>query len=242
MALVIGLIGATGRMGQAILRIAADDAGLRIMALGRGAQADHLEGVDVLIDFSSPPGLASALCLARQAEIPIVSGTTGVSDALMLEVAETATRVAVLHATNMSLGVAVLAQLVERAAAALPSSFEPELVEVHHRRKKDSPSGTALTLADAVDRGRGVLHRRVSGRDGLVGERATDELGVLAVRGGDVVGEHTVFFFGDGERLELTHRATDRAIFARGALAAARWIVGRPAGRYAIADVVAPLS
>lgn len=171
---------------------------------------------DVIIDFSTPAGL---LGLLAQARVPVVSGTTGVA---LPDVA-----IPFLHAANFSLGVAVLARLVRQAAAALPG-YDVELVELHHKHKRDAPSGTALRLVEG-------LGPRVDGR---TGPRVPGEIGVHAVRGGDIVGEHRVYLCGPGERLELAHVATHRGLFAAGAVAAARWIVGKPVGRYTIEDVL----
>jgi 4-hydroxy-tetrahydrodipicolinate reductase len=171
---------------------------------------------DVIIDFSTPDGLLGLLAGAR---VPVVSGTTGVA---LPDVV-----IPLLHAANFSLGVAVLARLVREAAAALPG-YDIELVELHHKHKRDAPSGTAIRLVEG-------LGPRVDGR---TGPRVPGEVGVHAVRGGDIIGEHRVFLCGPGERLELAHVATHRGLFAAGAVAAARWIVGKPAGRYTIEDVL----
>ncbi len=182
---------------------------------GRSLPAEHA-AVDVIVDFSVPDGLRRLLSVAR---CPVVSGTTG----LTVE----SPAVPLLHAPNFSLGVAVLARLVRDAARALPG-WEVEVVELHHHAKRDAPSGTALRLVDG-------LGTPVNGHAGL---RQPGEIGLHAVRGGDVVGEHTVYLFGPGERLNLGHVASDRRLFALGALTAARWMVGRPAGLYRIEDVL----
>lgn len=171
---------------------------------------------DVIIDFSTPDGLLALLAVAR---VPVVSGTTGAD--------LPGVTIPFLHAANFSLGVAVLARLVREAAAALPG-YDVELVELHHKHKRDAPSGTAIRLVEG-------LGPRVDGR---TGPRVPGEVGVHAVRGGDIIGEHRVFLCGPGERLELAHVATHRGLFAAGAVAAARWIVGKPAGRYTIEDVL----
>ncbi len=173
---------------------------------------------DVIIDFSTPDALRRLLSVAP---CPVVTGTTG----LVLPDAPT---LALLHAANFSLGVAVLARLVRTAAVSLPG-YDIEVVELHHRGKRDAPSGTALRLVDG-------LGRVVSGRSG---PRVEGEIGIHAVRGGEIVGEHRVFLCGHGERLELAHIATDRGVFAAGAVRAARWIQGRPPGRYTVEDVIA---
>ncbi|MCB9507384.1 MAG: 4-hydroxy-tetrahydrodipicolinate reductase [Myxococcales bacterium] len=225
-------------MGQAIERLAP---AAQVEVVGRVGSDGVLLGqpeADVVIDFSTPAGLVGAAAHASAYEAALLSGTTGLGQAGFAALAAVADRAAVCHAANMSLGVAVLRSLVTRAAAALPASFDVEIVEVHHRRKVDAPSGTAVALEAAVRAGRAVEAQRIGGRDGLVGPRQPAELGVHAVRGGDVVGEHTVLFLGDGERVELAHRATSRDVFAQGALVAARWLTGRAPGRYTIDDVL----
>ena len=169
-----------------------------------------------------------------------MSGTTGLSAADFAVLEEAAARIPLLHAPNMSVGIQLLLRLVEETARALGPGFDVEITEVHHRHKKDAPSGTALRLAETVA---GALGRDLAkdgryGREGQVGARTAEEIGVLALRGGDVVGEHTVHFFGEGERIELTHRASNRGAFATGALRAARWIVGKAPGVYVMQDVL----
>jgi 4-hydroxy-tetrahydrodipicolinate reductase len=199
--------------------------------------AAALLGADVVIDFSTSSAVAPLAALAVRQRVALVSGTTGLDDAAREALDRAASSVPVLWAPNTSLGVQVLAELVEQAVRRLGASFDVEIVEVHHRRKIDSPSGTARRLADAARAGRATL-KNLHARDGNVGPRKTDELGVVAVRGGDAIGDHTVFLLGDGERLELTHRASSRDLFAGGALRAARFVLGKPAGRYSLADVL----
>jgi 4-hydroxy-tetrahydrodipicolinate reductase len=203
-------------MGRLVLAEieAADDITLA-WACGKDLPGDL--DADVIVDFSTPDGL---LHLLERAPCPVVSGTTGV-------VLPTVTTIPVLHAANFSLGVAVLARLVREAAAALPG-YDLEVVELHHKHKRDAPSGTALRLVEG-------LGPQVSGRTGA---RAPGEVGLHAVRGGDIVGEHRVYLCGPGERIELAHVATHRGLFAAGAVAAARWIVQKPAGFYRIEDVI----
>jgi 4-hydroxy-tetrahydrodipicolinate reductase len=239
----VWLVGASGRMGQAIQRVA-DEAGDihfcgSIGSRGADRSVEEHGYPVVVIDFSSPDGTFAACDFAARHGYPLVSGTTGLGTPHEVRFTELAQFNAVLHANNMSAGVHVLAALVQQAAATL-CDWDTEIVELHHRMKKDSPSGTALLLAQAADAGRdlqGEAHWRRS-REGIVGARPAKEMGIFGVRGGDVVGEHTVFLFGSGERLELTHRATDRTIFARGAVRAARWLTGRAAGRYHMTDVL----
>jgi 4-hydroxy-tetrahydrodipicolinate reductase len=194
----------------------------------------------VLIEFTAPEPSLAHLREAADRGIAVVLGTTGFSAAQQQEVAALAARVACMQAPNMSLGVTVLTGIVEETARRLGAAFDIEVSETHHRRKKDAPSGTALALARAAATGRGARLEdwAVFGREGLVGERPSEEIGVLALRGGDVVGDHTVHFFGTGERIEITHRAQSRDAFASGALHAAAWVSGRRPGLYSMRDVL----
>lgn len=201
--------------------------------------AAGLQGADVYIDFTVPAATRAAAeqALASGA-VAAVIGTTGLDEAAYAAIERLSERAPVLVAANFSLGVNVLLGLAERAARSLGAGFDIEVVEMHHKHKRDAPSGTALALAAALDQGRDDgLQQRLS-RVGDVGARAPDEIGVMALRGGDVAGEHTAFFLGEGERLELTHRAGSRSIFAHGAVHAAAWLVGRPAGRYTMSQVL----
>jgi len=258
----LALFGATGRMGLSIVRLAQAAGDVRIVgavaaasdpALGRdvgevagvgplGVEvsadlASGLLGADVVIDFSVASAVRPLFVTAAKQKVAVVSGTTLLGEPELAALDEAAREVPVVWAPNMSRGVEVLAEVVQHALRRLGAEFDVELVEVHHRRKIDAPSGTALRLARAVSEVR-PSSRVLPGRDGEVGARTKDEVAVLAVRGGDVIGDHTVHLLGDGERLELTHRATSRDLFARGALAAARFTVGRRPGRYTIADVL----
>jgi 4-hydroxy-tetrahydrodipicolinate reductase len=253
--------GAAGRMGQSVIRLAAAEGASLVGAVvsprseahGRDAgevagagtlgveltadTASALLGADVVIDFSTAAVLPHLLQLAARARVAVVSGTTRLDAAAERHLDEAARVVPVLWAPNTSVGVQVLAELVALAAQQLGLGFDVEIVEAHHRAKVDAPSGTAERLRRAVAEARRDL-RPVYGREGNAGPRAADEIGVLALRGGDVIGDHTVHFLGQGERLELTHRATSRDLFARGALAAARFVRGKPPGRYAMVDVI----
>ena len=223
------LFAPNGRMGHAIAEAAAADPGFAI-------DPDH---GDVLIDFSSPAGLAASLDRAVAAGIPILIGTTGLDDLAERRIADAGKEIAVLRAANTSLGVALLADLVERAARVLgPDDWDIEIVEAHHNRKADAPSGTALALGDAARRGRGGNPAEERGRDGTGLKREPGAIGYSAIRGGTVAGDHDVMFLGQSERLILSHRAESRAIFARGALAAARFLKGKPAGLYSMRDVI----
>ena len=259
--LKLAVVGASGRMGRAVVRLAHDLDGAEIVcAIGAtevGVDAGELAGVrrigvsvtshmaalatsgaDVVIDFSSAAATALLAETAAHAKIAIVSGTTGLDDAAKAALDRASASVGVLWEPNMSVGVHVLGEIVRRALTALGPAFDIEIVETHHQRKVDAPSGTALSLAKIAQAARGDTTHLVHGREGRPGARTAGEIGVHAMRGGDVIGDHTVHLLGDGERLELTHRATSRDVFAHGALRAARWIAARPAGRYALADVL----
>ncbi len=202
--------------------------------------AAALGGADVYIDFTAPEAAAAHIEAAAGRGVAAVIGTTGLGPDARAAIMHAGARIPVVVAPNFSLGVNLLAALVEQAARALGEGYDLEILELHHRQKRDAPSGTALALGEALGRGRGVdfAAARRSGRDGDVGARTAGEIGVHAVRGGDVVGEHTAFFFGAGERLELTHRATSRAVFAHGAVRAAGWVVGKVPGVYSMKDVL----
>lgn len=224
----ITLFAPRGRMGQAIAAAVADDPDFAL-------DADH---GDVLVDFSAPSALQSSLDRAMSAGVPILIGTTGLDDFADRRIASAAEQVAVLRAANTSLGIAVLGHLVERAARVLGSGWDIEIQDVHHRMKADSPSGTALQLGEAAGIGRGSELKAERGRNGTGLKREAGAIGFASLRGGTVVGDHDVLFLGPDERLILSHRAESREIFARGALAGARFLVGRPAGLYSMRDVI----
>lgn len=244
----IGLLGATGRMGRRVAELAVGGGHTVSVAVGRrggdvgGVPVRPLaprvfDGCDVVIDFSLPEALAAALPLVGAR--PLVTGTTGVDAAITAALAEHAARAPVLAAANFSTGVTLLVELAKRAAAALPD-YDVEITETHHRLKQDAPSGTALALARGVAAGRGVAldDVRRDGRTGRTGVRPVGEIGIHALRGGDVVGEHEVWLLGPGERVMLGHVATSRDTFAAGALRAAAWILGRAPGSYTMTDVL----
>ena len=224
----ISLFAPNGRMGRAIAAAVAEDPGFEI-------DEDH---GDVLVDFSAPTGLQASLNRAVAAGIPILVGTTGLDDFASRRMATASKDIAVLRAANTSLGVALLADLVERAAKVLGPDWDVEIVEMHHRLKADAPSGTALALADAAARGRETKMRAERGRDGTNLKREEGAIGFASLRGGTVAGDHDVIFAGPEERLILSHRSENRMIFARGALAAVRFLVGKPAGIYSMRDVI----
>ena len=262
----IGVLGCAGRMGRAVIGevLAAEGCTLaggvdqrNHPALGQDlgmlaggdpagvAASDDaaalIQASDVVIEFSAPKATAAHVALAAAHGTAHVIGTTGLSEAQQQAIGDAARRTAVVHAANMSLGINLLLGLTEQVARALgPDAFDIEILEMHHRHKVDAPSGTALALGQAAAEGRGVDLAATAdrGRDGLIGGRKPGAIGFAALRGGDVVGDHVVIFAGAGERIELAHRATDRRIYARGAVAAARWLYGRPPGLYGMADVL----
>lgn len=211
--------GSKGRMGQAVVRLVeqAEDLVLHAAYDVEGYALEAADGADVVVDFSSPAGAKAAALAAAERNVALVTGTTGLSAADRNEIARATTRIPIVLAPNMSVGANVLYRVAAVAARLLGEDYKPAVVEAHHRHKKDAPSGTALRLAEVL----GVPREEVQ-----------------AIRGGDVVGDHTVFLLGDGERVELTHRATTRDAFAHGALRAARWVAGRKPGLYDMAAVL----
>ncbi len=231
----VGVLGANGRMGEAVTRLIGGDARLaKGPVVSEGDSLSALKGADVVVDFSAPAATRELAKLAAKARLPLVVGTTGLDRETEAALRAAAKKSPVFVSSNMSIGVYVLGRLVQQAEQMLGASFDVEIVEVHHRKKADAPSGTAILLGDWLKRPRDLAH----GRKGRPGPRPKEELGMHAVRGGDVIGDHTVHFLGDGERLELTHRATHRDLFAHGALRVARVVATMPPGRYAMGDVI----
>jgi len=225
----IALFAPDGRMGKAIQAAIAKEPGFQV-------DNDHGE---VLIDFSAPDALRASLDRAVSAGVPLLIGTTGLIDEHDALIAEAAKSIPILKAPNTSLGVALLADLTERAARILgPEAWDIEIVEAHHNKKADAPSGTALHLGASADKGRGGGSEVERGRDGTGLKRQQGAIGYSAIRGGTVAGDHDVMFLGPDERIILSHRAESRAIFARGALAAAKFLRGKPAGLYSMRDVI----
>jgi 4-hydroxy-tetrahydrodipicolinate reductase len=237
----IGIIGSAGRMGAALAK-AAHEAGLAVAGgIDVGGDPIALARIcTVLIDFSSPKGLVANLGAAVAAGTPILIGTTGLNVDHHSHIDDAARHVAVLQTGNTSLGITLLARLVQEATARLGDEWDIEIVEMHHRMKVDAPSGTALLLGAAAAAGRGIALADNSdrGRDGVTGARTLGHIGFASLRGGTVAGDHIVVLAGDNERIELTHRAEDRSIFARGAVKAAGWLIGKPAGRYTMEQVL----
>lgn len=262
----IAILGAAGRMGRALVNAIAQQQGAQLVAaLDRdnapesGLDAGSLAGLpalgvvltsdidealakaDVLIDFTRPEGTMAAIAACQRAGKPIVIGTTGFTTEQKAVIAAATQQVGVCQAANFSVGVNVLLKLVEDAARTLGDAYDVEIVEAHHRHKVDAPSGTALALGEAAAAGLGRNLKQVAiyGREGHTGARETQTIGFATVRGGDVIGDHTVMYLGDGERVELTHKASSRSNFAGGAVRAALWLAGRPAGSYSMRDVLA---
>jgi 4-hydroxy-tetrahydrodipicolinate reductase len=258
----VAILGCTGRMGRAILQVMDESAWLTLSgasasagskALGQDAgtlaggkpggvivtadPAVAVKGAGVAIDFTLPEALSANLRAATAAKCPLVIGTTGLDADARTQVCAAAEKIPVVLAPNMSLGVNLLLRLVEIAGSALDDSYDVEISEAHHRNKKDAPSGTALELGRHVALSRGVELEEIAQYE-RQGVRRPGSIGFSVFRGGDVVGDHTVTFAGIGERIELTHRASDRVAFARGAIKAARWIAGRAPGLYSMRDVL----
>lgn len=237
----IGIYGSQGRMGQAIAAAMPALGATYAGGVDAGEDAAPLAiESDVLVDFSAPAALSAHLAAARDARTPIVIGTTGLSRENHAAIDHAAREIAVLQTGNTSVGIALLSALVRDAARRLGPDWDIEIVEMHHRDKVDAPSGTALMLGHAAAEGRGLelSESSVEGRAGLVGARARGTIGFASLRGGSVVGDHSVVLAGDGERIELSHRAEDRAIFARGAVRAALWLARQPVGRYTMDQVL----
>lgn len=248
----VGIVGSTGRMGEHLIKNVLENEALDLSALHvfdelkvdvpsdvlvTNSMKALLEVCDVVIDFSAPAATQELCEQALKNPTALVIATTGFTEHQQNLLTEASKEMPVLYASNMSAGIALLKQLVEQVAATLVD-FDIEIVEQHHRHKVDAPSGTALTLGEFAAKGRGLdLDAvRVSGRDGQIGARSKDEIAVMALRGGDIVGRHTVGFYNDGEFLELNHTATSRETFSKGAIRAATWIVDKKSGLYSIND------
>ncbi len=237
----IGIIGNAGRMGQALATAIADAGASVSGGIDKGGDPHSLAAEsDILVDFSSPQALEANLEAAVAANIPIVIGTTGLEERHHWLIDTAADRIAVLQTGNTSLGVTLLAHLVHEAALRLGEDWDIEIAEMHHRHKVDAPSGTALLLGEAAAKARGIDLAKDSerGRDGVTGARARGAIGFASLRGGSVAGDHTVYLASDDERIELTHRAENRMVFARGAVKACLWLHGKPAGRYTMPQVL----
>jgi len=264
-AVKVGVVGCAGRMGQMLLKMLINAPGIVVVggserkgsiALGQDigalAGADPLgisvgddpsllfDGADVVVDFTNPTATVSHAQMAARTGCALVIGTTGFDTDQLSSLYRAAQRAPIVLAANMSLGINLLQQVVEEVARILDPDWDIEIIEMHHRQKIDAPSGTALALGEAAARGRGQQLRRISrrSRDGQVVPRVKGEIGFAALRGGDVVGDHTVIFAADGERVEITHRASSREIFARGAVKSVLWAAGKKPGLYSMRDVL----
>jgi 4-hydroxy-tetrahydrodipicolinate reductase len=236
------IVGYKGRMGQTLLNAVASSSELQLV--GKVDQGDDIQPAitraDVVIDFSFHEVTADVAELCAQHKKALVIGTTGHTDIERARITKASGRIPLVWASNYSTGVNALFWLTRRAAEILGESFDLEIIEMHHRLKKDAPSGTAVTLAEILGEVRKQQPKNVlrHGREGIVGERTSEEIGMHSLRGGDVVGDHTVIFAAAGERIELTHKASSRETFANGALRAARWVVGQKPGIYSMQDVL----
>ena len=255
----LGIVGVPGRMAARVVALIAEEPALQLaVALGRaddpmlgkdsgeavGAGKNgvpieaflpaHFARADVWLEFAHASATDATIAAARQAKKPLLVCTTGLEPKTLRALRAAAADIPVMHAANTSLGVAVLNAALRLCVQALGESYVAEVVELHHDKKKDAPSGTAMRLVETIKDARGG--KTVTGRDGIVGERKREEIGVFAVRGGNVIGEHTVYLFGENDRIELTHRAASRDLFATGALRTVAWLAGRAAGLYTIED------
>ena len=263
-AISIAIAGASGRMGQMLIEAvrAADDCVLSgaldiaaspAIGLDAGAFAGQTTGVlisadiaqglknsRVLIDFTRPEGTMAHLAVCRANGVAMVIGTTGFTDSQKAEIAEAAKHIPIMMAPNMSVGVNVTLKLLEMAAKALATGYDIEIIEAHHRHKVDAPSGTALKMGEVIAEalGRDLKDCAVYAREGVTGERDPSSIGFATIRGGDIVGDHTVLFAGTGERIEITHKSSSRSTYAQGSLRAARFLAGQQAGRFDMFDVL----
>ena len=262
--LKIAIAGASGRMGQMLVQAVLADEGLQLSgaldvagsaqighdaaaALGRSSGTmivsdvrQGLQGAQVLIDFTRPEGTMAHLALCRELGVNLVIGTTGFSEAQKQQITEAAGDIAIVMAPNMSVGVNVTLRLLQMAAQALATGYDIEIIEAHHRHKVDAPSGTALKMGEVIAQalGRDLKDCAVYERYGHTGERDPSTIGFSTIRGGDIVGDHTVLFAGTGERIEVTHKSSSRATYAQGSLRAARFLAGRRSGLYDMFDVL----
>ena len=260
----IAIAGATGRMGQMLIEAVRADDTLRLSGaldradspvIGQDAAAfagqhtgvaitadlrQGLQGAQVLIDFTRPEGTLAHLAVCRELGVHAVIGTTGFSDAQKAEIAVIAQDIAIVMAPNMSVGVNVTLKLLEMAAKALSNGYDIEIIEAHHRHKVDAPSGTALKMGEVIAGalGRDLKDCAVYAREGVTGERDPSSIGFATIRGGDIVGDHTVLFAGTGERIEITHKSSSRATYAQGSLRAARFLATQPRGLFDMFDVL----
>lgn len=252
----IGIVGCMGRVGQLLVSEISSDKHAELELAGGSIKPDEeyndqgypiyknpeelFKNSDCVIDFTIPEATRKHIWLAAKHKTSLIIGTTGLTDNDEKEMKDAAQETSIIYAANMSIGVNLLCALIEQASAKLDEEFDIEIIETHHKHKIDAPSGTALAMGKSAAIGRNVNHdeKAVFERYGRTGERKSGDIGYGVLRGGDVVGEHTLYFYGQGERIELTHKATDRSLFAKGAIKAAKWINGQKAGLYSMRDVL----
>jgi 4-hydroxy-tetrahydrodipicolinate reductase len=240
MPLKILLNGAAGRMGKAITKVAAemDDVSITAPIDIGDDPVNKIKECNIVIDFSDHQATVPLLELVAEHKMPVVIGTTGHTEREYDDIVDISRQIPIVLAGNFSIGVTLLNYLTKKTAQILSNDYDPEIIEMHHRLKNDAPSGTAKRLVEIICQERESNYQERYGRKGITGERPTNEIGVHCIRGGDIVGEHTVLFVGKGERIELTHKATDRQIFARGALFAAKWVLKELPGLYNMEDIL----
>lgn len=259
----VGILGANGRMGRALVQVATEQQVLAAASVRAGStwcghdsgelagigkndiqlqatEASLMESAEVWIDFTMPEPMLQHLELAVAAKKPMVIGVTGLSDAQYAQIQQAATQIPIVWAPNMSVGVNLLLHLVQTAAKVMGNSADIEIIEAHHRFKKDAPSGTALAIGNSIAKaiGRDLSDVAVYGREGITGERNQQTIGFATVRGGDIIGDHTALFADIGERLEITHKASNRTTFAQGAIRAALWLKNQQVGLYSMQQVL----
>ncbi len=252
----IGIVGCMGRVGQLLVKELQSGTYNDLELVGGTVKADEnyeeqnypiyknpdklFKNADCVIDFTIPEATRKHIWLAAKHKTSLIIGTTGLTAEDEQEMSDASKETSIIYSANMSIGVNLLCALVEQAAARLDEEFDIEIVETHHKHKIDAPSGTALALGKAAAKGRNIDHdkKAIYERYGNTGQRNKGDIGYAVLRGGDVVGEHTIYFYGQGERIELTHKATDRSLFAKGALKAASWIKDKPTGLYSMKNVL----
>jgi 4-hydroxy-tetrahydrodipicolinate reductase len=238
----VGILGSKGRMGKALIEVSSRDSALQATVLldANDPLASVIGNADVFVDFSTPEATAAHLPLLAEKKIPVVIGTTGLSKEEWKVLDEASKHTPIVFATNYSVGVNVMWNVIANITKTLAADYDADIVESHHRHKKDAPSGTAVTTAQVLLNAKGLDYEKnvVYGRSGRDNTRSRDELGVLAVRGGGVVGEHTVIYASDGDKLEIKHTAFSRETFAAGALRAAKWLANKQPGLYSMQDVL----
>jgi len=238
--LKVGIVGSKGRMGQTLISIAQSESAEIAFEKDQGDDLfENIESADIIIDFSFHSVTPALAAICADKKIPLIIGTTGHSETEKAQIVAASKTIPMVWAGNYSVGVNLLFYLTETAAKILGTDYDPEILELHHRHKKDAPSGTALNLAESIQKAAQFSEAKLeTSRSGESGERSRKEIGLHAIRGGEIVGEHTVFFVGENDRIELTHRASDRGIFASGAYRAAHWVKDQEPGIYSMRNVL----